>query len=75
MNLCDIVMKLVGPIEAVGETNEDARRLANLEELTGLVDGLLAKIAGAARAHTRHEASMQAIGMHAAKYLHEVRES
>lgn len=74
MELYDVVLKLVGPVEAVGETNEDARRLANLKELTALVDRLLYKISDASIAVGRQEASMKAIGMHARKFLQEVRE-
>ena len=33
MTLYETVMKLVGPVEAVGETNQDQRALENLKEL------------------------------------------
>lgn len=75
MDLYDVVTKLVGPVDAVGETNEDARRLANLKELTTLVDRLLYEIVHAATASTRQEASMKAIGMHAKNFLRDVREA
>lgn len=69
MELYDVVLKLVGPVEAVGETNEDARRLANLKQLTELVDRLLYKVGDASVAITRQEASMKAIGTHARDFL------
>jgi len=75
MELQDIVRKLVGPIEAVGETNADERRLANLKQMTELVDRLLFDIHGAAASKTRPEASMRAIGEYASKYLQEIKEA
>ena len=75
MELKDVVLKLVGPVEAVGETNEDVRRLSNLKTLTILVDGLLYTISRAATAVSREEASMKAIGQHASKFLRNVREA
>lgn len=69
----DVVMRLVGPVSAVGESNEDARRLVNLNYLTELVDGLLAEIDQAAVAASRPEASMKKIGERAQEYLAEVR--
>jgi hypothetical protein len=75
MEIYDVVMKLVGPVDPVGETNEDARRLENLKELTGLADNLLYRISQVAPAARREEASMKALGMHAKNFLLQVRES
>jgi len=44
MEINEIVIKLVGEIEPVGETDTDARRLGNLKVLTGVVDSLLYEI-------------------------------
>lgn len=74
MELHDVVLKLVGPVEAVGETHEDTQRLANLKVLTALVDRLLCEIAAASTDANRVEASMKAIGQHAQNFLREVRE-
>lgn len=71
--LLEVVMKLVGPIEAVGETHEDGKRLVNIKVLTDLVDELLSEIAFASNAASRQEASMKAIGTHAMKFLSEIR--
>jgi hypothetical protein len=68
-----VVMALIGPVRAVGESNEDANRLVNLNELTELVDRLLYTIAMAANAANRPEASMKKIGERAREYLEEVR--
>jgi len=75
MELDEMVMKLVGPVVAVGETNEDAKRLENLEILVTLVDRLLYKIEDAAMAANRQEMSMKAIGVRARAFLRAVRES
>ena len=44
MTIHEIVQKLVGSIEPVGETNEDDRRFENLQVMTELVDKLLTDI-------------------------------
>lgn len=75
MELDEMVMKLVGPVAAVGETHEDNRRLENLETLVSLVDQLLCKIEDASKAADRQEASMKAIGVRARAFLRAVRES
>jgi hypothetical protein len=38
MEVYDVVMKLVGPVRPVGETDEDNRRYENLKNLTQLMD-------------------------------------
>lgn len=75
MELDEMVMKLVGPVAAVGETNEDTKRLENLEILVSLVDRLLYKIEDASKDAGRTEASMKAIGVRARAFLRAVRES
>lgn len=75
MTLYETVMKLVGPVEAVGETGQDERALENLKELTELVDLLLWKIANTAGTADRPEASMKAIGNHARDFLKVVKEA
>ena len=72
MSLEDVVMQLVGPIKAVGETNADAQRLANLKALTWLVERLLLSIHEASSDADRHEDSMKAIGTYARDFLSEV---
>ena len=75
MELEDIVMKLVGPVEAVGETHKDVQRLQNIKVLTELVDRLMFRIANAAMDAERPEASMKAIGKHARAFLQDMRSS
>ena len=38
MDIHEIVVKLIGPINPVGETNEDNRRLENLKEMINLMN-------------------------------------
>jgi hypothetical protein len=44
MDIVEIVMKLVGPIDPVGETNADNKRLENLRALCDTVAELADKI-------------------------------
>lgn len=73
MNPYEIVMKLIGPIHPIGETNTDETRLKNLKELTLLVDKLLFEINSAAQNASRPEASMKAIGNHARDFIRDIR--
>lgn len=75
MDLHEIVMKLIGPVRAVGETREDERRLVNIGVLTELIDRLMDDVSDAARDSTREEASMKAIGKHAERFLRAVKEA
>lgn len=74
MELRDVVMKLVGPVDAVGETYQDAQRFENLKTLTDLVDRLLYVIDHAASSATREEASMKKIGMYAKNFIDTMRQ-
>lgn len=69
MELYDVVKKLVGEINPVGETDEDSRRFENLKTLTELVDGLLIDIDYVARKRHRHEYSIKLAGDFASKFL------
>lgn len=41
MDMEDVVMKLVGPVRATGDIEEDRRRRENLKHLADLVESLL----------------------------------
>jgi hypothetical protein len=71
----EVVTKLIGPIDAVGEHNTDTRRLDNLTELITLADKLLFDISMAAKDKDRPEDSMRKIGQKADRFLREVREA
>lgn len=75
MELLEIVMKLTGPVQPAGESNEDEKRLRNIKVLTNLVDRLLSIIHDAADCADSHEASVKVIGEHARKFLKDVRET
>ncbi len=70
-----VVMGLTGPVEAVGDTREDERRLNNLKTLTTLIDRLLFQVREAARDADRQEASMKSIGKFAEFFLRSVRDA
>lgn len=72
MELIDVVRKLLGPIEPVGETNEDERRLKNLEATIEVVERLLCDIGSAAQDADRVEHSMRVIGQRAKQFLTDV---
>lgn len=73
MELHDVVRKLIGPVAAIGEHNEDQRRLANLKVLTEVVEMLLLDIRDAARSANNYQDSMKAIGKYAKDFLDEMR--
>ena len=69
MEIIDIVRKLIGPVEPVGETNADDERFKNLESLTELVDRLVFDIDQVAMQKNRIEYSMKRAGLFADKFL------
>jgi hypothetical protein len=75
MELHEIVMKLTGPVHAVGAHEVDMERLENLKRLTHCVDMLLGEIREAASTANRHEDSMRQIGKQAVAFLQEVHDA
>ena len=71
----DVIKKLIGPINPVGETNEDNRRFANLEEMTTVVNKLLYDIYQVSKEKDRQEYSIKRSGQYADKFLKEVKEA
>lgn len=69
MTLYETVMKLIGPVQPVGETNEDARRLENLKNLIALVDTLLGDIDRVIPCKRRVEHSMKIAGKTADEFF------
>jgi len=73
MELHEIVMKLVGPVAPVGETNADDRRYENLKVLTDLMDKLMREIYEVS--HTsRGEFSIKRAADYSAEFLTEIAE-
>lgn len=73
MELIDVVMKLVGPVDPVGETHTDDKRLDNLIVLRDLTRELLYRIESVAEASGGHMASVKVAKDCAASFLTDVR--
>lgn len=70
MEHIDIVNKLIGKIEPLGESDRDAIRYENILKMIELMKGLHMQIDKIAyKNKNRQEASMNAIGKEADKYL------
>lgn len=74
MELHEIVGKLVGPIEAVGCSQTDKKRLENAEVHGELTVQLVRELVDAAKDKDRHEDSMKQIGKKCDFWLREIRE-
>ena len=71
----EMVMRVVGPIEPIGETHADKERLQNLENLLELVDRLIFKIDRLQGFANRPEDSMAIIGKRARRFLEQLSEA
>jgi hypothetical protein len=69
MDLVDIVMKIIGPVEPVGETHTDNKRLENLIALCALTSDLLDRIENVATATDDHLSSVKTAKRLAAEFL------
>ena len=70
MEMYDVVRKLVGAIEPVGETTADERRFDNIKELTELVERLLSDINEVAwRYRNNHQYSMKRASRYAQDFI------
>jgi len=69
MTLYETVMKLVGPIVPIGDTNEDANRLENLKELLKLVDQLITDLEEMSELKCKHEYSIKKAGQIVSRFL------
>ena len=72
MNIYEVVTKVVGPINPVGETHTDNRRFDNLEVMCDLVDRLLTDIDGVAQNKHRCEYSMKKAGVYASDFYTQI---
>lgn len=68
MKLHEIVLKLSGPINPVGETNADNARFENLKELCECVDELLSRIDAVAMGKDHHALSISRAGKYADEF-------
>lgn len=69
MEIIDIVKKLIGEIEPIGESHEDEKRFENLKVMTKLVDDLLTDIDRVSCDKDRYEASRKKAGKYASDFL------
>lgn len=73
MEIYDVVKKLIGEIDPVGETNADNIRYENLKATTALVDALLTDIDRVATNNKdRCEYSMKRAGEYSSKFLDQI---
>jgi inorganic pyrophosphatase len=70
MDYYEIVRKLIGNIEPVGETNEDDRRFENLKKITELTEKLIAEIANVESDYkSAYQYSMKRVSNYAGEFL------
>lgn len=74
MELYDVVTKLIGPIDPVGETRTDAARLVNLKVMAELVNSLILDIHFVANFHSSHEASVKKAGEYAKHFIEDMKD-
>lgn len=69
MEVVDVVRKLIGPIDPVGESNEDDRRYENLKNLAHVVEQLICDIDRITPNKRRNEFSIKRAGEFADKFF------
>lgn len=73
MDIYQIVMKLVGPVEPIGDSGADIKRLENLQELTKLIDQLLTEVDEIVRDNKDHYEHSRIIAAdHCNKFLDDI---
>ena len=68
MEIKDVVLKLVGNVNPVGETNTDDKRFENLKTLCGVVDELIYEIQSVTRNKHAQEYSVKRAGEYAERW-------
>jgi len=70
INVYEVVKKLTGEIDPVGETHVDNKRYENLQQLTALTEQLLTDICSIEnRYKNNHQYSMKRASEHCARFL------
>ena len=72
MGIYDVVIKLIGPINPVGESRNDDERFENLKNMTSLVDSLLMDIKRIAEKRDSQKYSVKRAGAFAHNFLAEI---
>jgi hypothetical protein len=75
MTNTDVVKKLIGDVQPYGAEHMDNRRLENLKAMCFLAYDLLVEIHNASKYQDTKERSMKEIGVYAATFLKEVKQS
>ena len=69
IDVYEVVLKLIGRIQPVGETQTDNNRFENLKAMTELVDKLLTDIYGIAHSYkNNHQYSMKKAAAYASEF-------
>ncbi|HKO88769.1 MAG TPA: hypothetical protein VJU83_09675 [Burkholderiales bacterium] len=68
----EVLAKLVGPIDTVGDTHAYEKRFENLRVLTHVVDHFLTKIDTVAMDKNHHAYSVKRSGEFASKFLDQI---
>ena len=71
MDIYEVVTKLIGPVNPVGEIHTDNDRLENLAVMTDLIEKLILDIGGVVPNKDRIEFSLRRAGEHAAEFMYE----
>lgn len=74
MRIYEIVEKLTGEINPVGETAEDSKRFENIKEYALLINHLIWEMEKVAKNCDRYEYSIQRAGKYAENFLKELHE-
>jgi hypothetical protein len=69
MDIAEVVLRLTGPVEPVGDSSMDAHRLENLRALCEVAGVLMDRIELVAEAYGDHMASVKAAKDYAAAFL------
>ena len=72
-NVIEVIYKLVGEINPIGETTTDDERYENLNIMIKVVDILVGDINDVTAYRNRVEYSMKKAGIRAAEYIDELR--
>lgn len=67
--LTDTIMRLIGEVEPVGDTNVDAIRLMNMHRLQKLIEALIFEVQHVCIYSNNKEYSMKSIGEDAVNWL------
>ncbi len=72
--LLEITQRLIGPITPLGDSSQDEKRLANVNELITLTEALIAEINNLVHYADSHEMSVRVIGAKAKKFMDNLHE-